>query len=592
MVNYIRKSPTEFPDPSDRKRRVLEELPIAPPPPPKPLTNVEKTAQKKTDHHSLNILKTRLQPIMDQINRKYRKFRQPVIQYSQVQYLFDESDPHYVRPDLSEGQSRPFEIAKDKDDVEGLRETATGKFFYNLETTTIEERLSNGFYARPRDFYSDIVKLAKDSKNIGDKERTLKANELATNVEVDIHDIELQLGHINFEELYKRQVARAKEAAEKAKKRAAMKSVIDLVRSDVAGENESDSQGPVRIGAAIPGPHTTAARFQVMSPLSNGHGGGSGAHNMSNGASVPSRPVDEDVQMGGVEDDSQPASLNGSMGPPSQLRKAEGKPSDRSARAAAGTTQISQVSAITTVPAGVSPSAILNEASTTRSTNASSKKSLSNWSTQATNGIHNESAEPDNSQLPDTQPGAGASGPSQATSSDEQWPHSQAHGIERGLLQPRNYGIGGIGSEKTSPTTSQVPAKIVSSKVVQTTTTTTGHVLNESSSELRSSIRNSGSSDMPRPLIQEGQVLKFHEVVAEQTSGCTIEQLEQINRELMDEVWRKRGEWNRMKVLNSLTTVFNETIRDIELLQGMKPSSQEEPVVHHDRPEDGFICLK
>jgi hypothetical protein len=66
----------------------------------------------------------------------------------------------------------------------------------------------------------------------------------------------------------------------------------------------------------------------------------------------------------------------------------------------------------------------------------------------------------------------------------------------------------------------------------------------------------------------------FLQTVTEQTRGCTIEQLEQINRELMDEIWRTRNEWNRSRVIDQMFEVFNKTMEDIETLQGMEQPSQ------------------
>jgi Na+(H+)/acetate symporter ActP len=43
----------------------------------------------------------------------------------------------------------------------------------------------------------------------------------------------------------------------------------------------------------------------------------------------------------------------------------------------------------------------------------------------------------------------------------------------------------------------------------------------------------------------------------------------------MDEIWRNRHEWNRIRVLSHVTSVFNHTIADIEQMQGMGPFSQE-----------------
>lgn len=553
-------SPSEFPDPANRKKRVLEELPVAPPPPPKEPSRAEMKALEKKDRQLLNILKVQLQPIMDQINRKYKKFRQPAIPFSQLTYLYAEADPHYVRPDVAEGQSRPYEIVKDKHGNDVLRETESGKIFYNLETTTIEERLSNGFYTRPKDFLFDIKTLAKDSRNIADKERTLKANELVTNVEVDVANVEHSTGSIDWETLYQRQLQRAKRVAEKERKQKALQSIVDVVQSDMA-TNDSDSagQGPITLGERVPGSRNTTARFQVMSPRSNGYGVASAeaSHNLSNGTPTKSRGAD--VQMGGTDDETQPFSGVPQMQPPPlSLRKS----GFESTSGAAATTQVSQKSAVTSVPEGVSPSAIINEASTTKTSDPSSKSS--NWNTQVTNGFHDNSGENDNSQIPDTLP------LSQGQSSGEPWFHSQAHAMASGHLR-RNSVL-----TDSSPSSLDAPqgfaARLSNDK--SNTTGSSKHA-DGTGDESSLSVRNSGaSSQQPTLLPHDGLVDNFLHDLTERTSGCTIEQLEQINRELMEEIWRTRGEGNRTKVLNDLASVFNDTIKDIENTQGLLQASQ------------------
>jgi hypothetical protein len=608
------------------------------------LTKEEIKAQRKADLHHLNLLKMRLQPIMDQINRKYRKFRQPVIPFAQIAYLFDEADPNYVRPDLAHGQHRPFEIAKDKEGTDGIRETATGKFFYNLETTTIEERLANGYYARPIDFYKDINRLYLDAKNIGDRDRTLKANELRTNVEVDVHDIAQSLANsgIRFEEIYQRQLQRAKEAEEKARKRKALQPMVDLIQSDIPGDGDSDSQGPVGIGLPLTRDvrTTTAARFQpIMSPESNGHADTTDSHRLTNGTSGPSRPDGGDVQMSGVDDETQPLS-----GPRPDLvsplqwpHLGDRPPLGDSTRATAGT-QFSQRSAVTSVPPGVPPSAILNDASTTKTSELSTNRGSSNWSTQRTdtqrtNGAHNAD---EASLLLDTQRNTQDleqhhSGHSirlsQSSSNGKEWAHSQAAAMAQGILQPR-MGMGmpmgppaGSGSasvripeDNNIPSSSQRPPRKPSASSL-------GNILNEEHGSNRTSsasgsnpsgpgthtpnsgsgsgsgsrpsatgarnnsgggggptsLRQSGSSiGSQQPVIHEGSVYRFLQSLADRTSGCSVEQLEQIYRELMDEIWKTKHEWNRMTVLNRLISVFNDTIGDIELVQGALVDSQKE----------------
>jgi ATPase family AAA domain-containing protein 2 len=497
---------------------------------------------------------------MDQINRKYKKFRQPVLPAAQLQYLFDESDPNFVRPDVVEGQVRPFEIVKDKHGLDVLRESATGKIFYNLETTTIEERLSNGYYARPKDFLFDIRALAKDAKNIGDKERTLKANELVTNVEVDVASIEANTQAYNWEELFQRQTQRSKEATEKERKRKAGLAILGRVQSDVAGNDSDSPQGPVTLGEPVPGPRTTTARFQVMSPMSNGHGP-SASRPLSNGMSRQ-----EDVQMGGVDEDMQPLGETSTpmKPPPTQWGRIESRVVDQSARATAGTTQVSQRSAVTTVPPGVSPSALVNDASTTK-TSDPSERSSAKWSTQATNGIHTNQDSPvdvSGSQIPDTQ-----LQPSQA-SSESPWPHSQAHGLALG--QP-----GGISGSPPSSQAQGFSSKS-SSGPKSHATPTIGNLLNDPAPDLQNSGTSSSQPSQTQVTVPLQSLQAFLGEVIDQTSGFTIEQLEQINRELMDEIWRSRHDGNRVRVLGNLKGVFNDVIRDIVELQGDQPLSQEQ----------------
>jgi len=67
----------------------------------------------------------------------------------------------------------------------------------------------------------------------------------------------------------------------------------------------------------------------------------------------------------------------------------------------------------------------------------------------------------------------------------------------------------------------------------------------------------------------------FDELV-EKTSGCSVEQLEQIYSALMDTIWRTRGSWDRTKVANKLREVFEEVLADMEEMQDFGPTSLEE----------------
>jgi Glu-tRNA(Gln) amidotransferase subunit E-like FAD-binding protein len=65
------------------------------------------------------------------------------------------------------------------------------------------------------------------------------------------------------------------------------------------------------------------------------------------------------------------------------------------------------------------------------------------------------------------------------------------------------------------------------------------------------------------------EVDTFHSEITDQTSGLTVEQLEQVNSVLMDTLWRTRGSWDRKAVLKEMGVAFNEVMED------MRTSGQE-----------------
>jgi ATPase family AAA domain-containing protein 2 len=529
----------------NRKKRQLEELPVAPPPPPKKLTKAEIHNEDIRYRQALNLMKVHLQPIMDQISKKYQKFRYPVLPESQYQYLLDEADPNYVRPDVDDAPPRPYELAKDSDGYPGLRETATGKFFYNLDVHIIETRLANGFYWRPYEFLKDVRALKSDADSIGDRTRWLKASELLANVEVDVLDVDEKLRNmgINWERLYETHKKRREEKEERARKKKAMQSVLDAARSSSSnnGGTSGNGSGPTSL-------HTTTAQFQVIGDLSN-NAEGSASNATTNGVSAP-RTDDEDVQMGDSDNHSRdPPPMQPPQWPhltPRSLNVSNmATPGDR--------TQISQISAVQSLPAGVSPSALVNEASTTRTSDPSNRSS--GFGTQLTNGLHEQSG-PET--LPDTLSYPGAS---QVTSSDEPWPFSQEHGIMRGYLLQGGFSQG---SQSQASPAAVRSSHAPSTDNPPTESTPSGGSLSQRLSQPNQQVE-----------VENGAAEFFLVELTKRTAGCTIEQLEQINRELMSKLWETRGEHNRMKVLGIVTRIFNETMRDIGDMQELLRLSQE-----------------
>lgn len=274
LREYIGTHPNDFPDPAQRKKRKLEILPVAPPDKAKeatPPSKEELKAQKKKDRVTLNVLKQRLQPIMDQIRTKYKKFRTGVIEDGLIRYLYEEADPGTVTSDLvndperaQQAGLRPYKISKDAHGAPGL-EHESGKFFYNIETVTIEKRLSNGYYKRPKDFLADIKRLAKDAKAIEDEDRMLKANELLSNVEVDIVNIEmLEPGLVaECEKVYQRELDREKEAERKALDANAMPPPVNTA---VQISTTTEGTGPIQLGVNFDNPKDMLAKAAPETP--------------------------------------------------------------------------------------------------------------------------------------------------------------------------------------------------------------------------------------------------------------------------------------------------------------------------------------
>lgn len=455
LKEYITTRPSDFPDPTQRKKRSMEILPPAPPEPPKPpptLSKEELKAQKKRDRQTLNMLKIRLQPIMDQIRTKHKKFRYGVIDEGTIRYLYDEADPGTVTSDVAQfpmalASFRPFEVGKDSHGVPGLVEQATGKFYYNLDSVTIEKRLSNGYYKRPKDFLADVKRLAKDAKTIGDEDRLLKANELLANVEVDIASIEMNepLLATECERVYQREIQREKEAQEK--ERAAQTAntmppprTVMQNGSDPAATTTSEGTGQIRLGETFTNAKDTLGKTLPVTPsrppshssiVTNGfyettrrvpihqdsnHTGSGNDADVENDTPVHNSNVNSTSKTSGEtqkthttssfgnRESAQPKPYYMYTAPSQQLRREHGMANE-----------LSQTGYITPIQAGSQPADYINEASTTQTTSGQKHNSGNSGPSDPNNTqesgpnlfMYDERRSADGTDIPDTQENAG-----------------------------------------------------------------------------------------------------------------------------------------------------------------------------------------
>lgn len=563
----------EFPDLENRKKRRIDELPVAEEAKTSTTpTKEELKRQKKNDRLTLNMLKIHIQPIMDQIRTKHKKFRTPVVDDAILGYLYEEQDPAMLSTDLTEEQRaaqalyRPFELATDKHGVQGLKETITGKFYYNLDTVMIEKRLSNGYYKRPKDFLADIKRIAKDARTSGDADRTIKANEMLANVEVDIQTL-LETGQpalvAECEAVYAREQKREKEATEKAKQTAtAAGEEVPTIRSNVPPQisTTTENTGPVMLGEQVPGrqflPPITPDRQTHFT-----NGDVSSRAEQSNGTTVPSR-VGEDVAMA----DSQDVEVSPTEVPPGpSVIDPNQQPSQ----------QPSQRSAFEKVAYGSQVADYHNSASTTTSgqkSNRSSDRShfaaagANSNHTQSTNGVGASGGMiPDfssvqqplagGSQLPDTQ-GENMSVHDEALFS--------SFGTDVSLTfdaveYPTGSSQGAQSNSQPSQNSSQ-PFPVPPLPGPSRQHTAISSLLN--------------TTEPPQFQLDEVLLGKLHDELVTRSSGLSVEQLEQVNAALMDAVWKEKTLWNRNKVIEAVMNEFNKTMEDIQAMQDVLDPSQ------------------
>lgn len=541
-----------------RKKRRLEELPEAPitVEAPKGPTKEEQKAQKRQDRHTLNTLKLHIQQVMDQIKLKYRKFRTPPIDDSSISYLYDEQDPTMLTTDLGQEQAqeysyRPFKLDQDDKGVTGLREVATDKFYYNLEIVTIEKRLSNGYYKRPKDFLADIKRLAKDAKNTGDQDRIFKANEMLANVEVDMTNLEVNMPALaaECEAVYNREQARERERVDKAQEARRLGQDVPVVRPNVPppGSNTTSEQtsGPVHLGVDVPGPRTLPPFTPVRPPsgqhssLSNGYTFSNGSHHgQSNGSTVPSR-LQEDVEMSNSQDTS------GLVNPQERADFDTQNPGPETQ------TQKSQRNSVMQLAPGSQPQDYHNSASTTTSGQKTSDRSSGHSAnTRITNGDG---------------PDFAALGPAGGS----QFPDTQEHDVH---LSP---------SSQPSQPSSQPPMGPPPATSARREASIPSLLNNPipPTAAAGTSTRPDSPPPAPRPSLIPPDGDAFQQLarrLVQASSGLSVEQLEQVMASLMNAVWDTRGDWNRNKALWRVRDAFNDTVRDIEECQLVLDPSQKQ----------------
>lgn len=95
LLKDVRRPPNHFPDGVKRKKRVLEELPIAPPLEPRQPTAAELAVQEENDQRVITLLRYRLGPILQELKRKFKRFtKRAAVCHNVPHILFVSNDLH------------------------------------------------------------------------------------------------------------------------------------------------------------------------------------------------------------------------------------------------------------------------------------------------------------------------------------------------------------------------------------------------------------------------------------------------------------------------------------------------------------------
>ncbi|KAH9963265.1 hypothetical protein BC827DRAFT_1194483 [Russula dissimulans] len=222
LLKDVQRPPNQFPDGMKRRRRVLEELPLAPPVEPRQPTATELAVQQENDHRLLTLLRYRLGPILTELKRKFKRFTKPATEeyrFPVVEQLSKEPPQAQLVEkvttivDVQQEPNGVLEIVEHTDVVNGVPEPPADQsapplpqppstterqpqmpqlFDMDLERMHIE--LHKNRYLTPQGFLNDVGKIVHNAVvcQIEDLERLHRAQAMYTATEVSIQDFDLQ----------------------------------------------------------------------------------------------------------------------------------------------------------------------------------------------------------------------------------------------------------------------------------------------------------------------------------------------------------------------------------------------------------------
>ncbi|PFH47155.1 hypothetical protein AMATHDRAFT_77336 [Amanita thiersii Skay4041] len=215
LVKDICRPPNMYADGMQRKKRVLEELPIAPPLEPRQPTAAELALQDANDQRTIALLKYRLGPILTELKRKFKRFtKRANEEYNLEPTLFPnfgevitiqpaaENGPNGVVHVDDAGSAAPVEngqVNVSVDDAQLQQQQQQQQLqqqavlleqpkLYDMDLERMHAELYKSRYLTPQDFLDDVAKIVHNAQVRAheDLDRMYKAQAMFTAAEVSI----------------------------------------------------------------------------------------------------------------------------------------------------------------------------------------------------------------------------------------------------------------------------------------------------------------------------------------------------------------------------------------------------------------------
>ncbi|KAL0955241.1 hypothetical protein HGRIS_004140 [Hohenbuehelia grisea] len=244
LLTDVRRPPNMFADGVQRRKRVLEELPIAPPLEPRQPTAAELAAQEENDMRIVTLLKYRLGPILTELKKKFKRFTKRATE----EYNFDPETGFGQGQGVGVGNGGPAVETITTTTVEvhagpnGITETVEQERttqpvvnghvdevpedpfgpqqqlqiqeppLYDMDLERMHLELYKDRYLTPQDFVDDVGKIVHNAgvRMHEDPERLYKAQAMLTATQVSMQDFDPQF-RIECERMAERQRKRREE---------------------------------------------------------------------------------------------------------------------------------------------------------------------------------------------------------------------------------------------------------------------------------------------------------------------------------------------------------------------------------------------